>query len=124
MDMKAFEITTKMMVGEDVTEEEKSYARNYNAKYSIVRYLVMEKLGADNLKNFHFTPGEDFMNTPTIDVVNSLLGVFTDIVFTGIENARLEPFKFNDSNAQSNPPTTGMPKMNLSSPPVSVWEKD
>lgn len=121
MDMKAFEITTKILVGEDVTEEEKSYARNYNAKYSIVRHLVMEKLATDktkDLKNFHFTPGQDFMTTPTVDVINSLLGVFTDI-----ENARPEPLNFNDASVQSNPPTTGMPKRNLGSPHVSVWEK-
>jgi hypothetical protein len=76
MDMKAFEITTKMIVGENTTEEEKSYARNYNAKYAIVRHLILEKKPA--LKNFHFTPGEDFVNTPTIDVVNSIIKSFSE----------------------------------------------
>ena len=75
MDMKALEITAKLMAGEDVTEDEKSYLRNYNAQYSIVRHLVMEKFAGDKstvLKNFHFTPGEDFMTIPTVDVVNSV----------------------------------------------------
>lgn len=114
MDMKAFEITTKMMVGEDVTEEEKSYARNYNAKYSIVRHLVMEKLGADKskeLKNFHFTPGEDFMTTPTVDVVNSIVKMFSEL-----KNAT--PMTFGDSSLADRdkyhaPPTTGRAKTKL-----------
>lgn len=114
MDMKAFEITTKMMVGEDVTEEEKSYARNYNAKYSIVRHLVMEKLGADKskeLKNFHFTPGEDFMTTPTIDVINSIVKMFSEF-----QNAT--PLDFGDSSWADRdkyhaPPTTGRAKTKL-----------
>lgn len=116
MDMKAFEITTKIMVGEDVTEEEKSYARNYNAKYSIVRHLVMEKLATDKTKetkDFHFTPGEDFMKTPTVDVVNSILKVFSGF-----------PEKFDTSKPFGDPPHTGKPKRNLVSPPASVWEKD
>jgi hypothetical protein len=94
MDMKAFEITTKIMVGEDVTDEEKSYARNYNAKYSIVRHLVMEKFGTDSaksLRNFHFTPGEDFMATPTIDVVNSIVKMFSELQNT-------TPLYFGDSS--------------------------
>lgn len=53
MDMKAFEVTAKIMVGEDVTEDERSYARNYNAKYSIVRHLVMEKFAGDKSNDAH-----------------------------------------------------------------------
>lgn len=107
MDIKAFEITTKMMVGEDVTEEEKSYARNYNAKYAIVRHLVMEKLGTDKskeLKNFHFTPGEDFMTTPTVDVVNSILETLSAIA---------KPLDFGDLSLINNPPDTGREKSRL-----------
>lgn len=111
MDMKAFEITTKIMVGEDVTDEEKSYARNYNAKYSIVRHLVMEKLGTDKskeLKNFHFTPGEDFMTTPTIDVINSIVKMFSEL-----KNAT--PMTFGDSSwvdrDKCHKPLTGRAKL-------------
>ena len=114
MDMKVFEITTKIMVGEDVTDEEKSYTRNYNAKYSIVRHLVMEKFGVDSkksLKNFHFTPGEDFMTTPTIDVVNSIVKMFSELQNT-------TPLYFGDSSwvdrdKYHNPPTTGRAKTKL-----------
>lgn len=97
MDMKAFEITTKMIVGEDVTDEEKSYARNYNAKYAIVRHLVMEKKKQERLglKDFHFTPGEDFMETPTVDVVNSIIKSFSAIV---------EPFSFGDLRLRKSKP--------------------
>ena len=75
MDMKALEVTTKMIIGEDVTDEEKSYARNYNTKYAIVRHLVMEKMQQEKLglNDFQFSPGEDFMKTPTVDVVNSII---------------------------------------------------
>ena len=91
MDMKAFEVTTKMIIGEDVTDEEKSYARNYNAKYAIVRHLVMEKMQQEKLglADFQFTPGEDFMKTPTVDVVNSIIKTFA---------VKAEPFSFGDSS--------------------------
>jgi hypothetical protein len=113
MDMKAFEITTKMMVGEDVTEEEKSYARNYNDKYSIVRHLVMEKFATDKskeLKNFHFTPGEDFMKTPTVDVVNSIVKMFSEL-----GNAKSVDFGDGswDGDKYHNPPKTGRVKTKL-----------
>ena len=106
MDMKAFEITTKMMVGEDVSEEEKSYAKNYNAKYAIVRHLVMEKMKETKigLKDFHFTPGEDFMSTPTVDVINSIIELFS---------AKSTPLDFGDSSWINNPPNTGRTKTKL-----------
>lgn len=114
MDMKAFEVTAKMMVGEDVTEDERSYARNYNAKYSIVRHLVMEKFAGDKsmmLKNFHFTPGEDFMTIPTVDVVNSVIKMFADL-------KDATPIDFGDSSWEDRdkyyaPPTTRMTKTKL-----------
>jgi hypothetical protein len=113
MDMKAFEITTKIMVGEDVTEEEKSYTRNYNAKYSIVRHLVMEKLATDKsieLKNFHFTPGNDFMEIPTIDVVNSIVKMFSEL-------GNATPVDFDDGSWDGdkyhNPPKSGRIKTKL-----------
>lgn len=117
MDMKAFEITTKMMVGEDVTEDEKSYARNYNAKYSIVRHLVMEKLATDKskeTKNFHFTPGDEFMTTPTIDVINSIIKMFSELHnATPLDFGDGSPLVRSDKNKYGNPPNTGMSKTKL-----------
>lgn len=106
MDMKAFEVTTKMIIGEDVTDEEKSYARNYNAKYAIVRHLVMEKMQQEKLglTNFQFSTGEDFMKTPTVDVVNSIIKTFAIIA---------EPVSFGDSRWIGNPPQTNQPKTTL-----------
>lgn len=111
MDMKSFELTIKMTVGEDLTEDEKSYVRNYNAKYSIVRHLVIEKMQKENLglKNFHFSPGEGFMTTPTIDVVNGIVNVFS---------SKETLIDFSDeslvsSNKYGNPPVTGRQKTNL-----------
>lgn len=114
MDMKALEITAKMMDGEDVTEDERSYVRNYNAKYSIVRHLVMEKFAGDKstaLKNFHFTPGEDFMTIPTVDVVNSVIKMFSEL-----QNAVSVEFgdgSWDHSHKYGYPPSTGKSKTKL-----------
>lgn len=111
-----FEMAIKMIVSKDATEEEKSFAHDYNMKYSVVRHLVMERFAIDKskeMKNFHFTPGVNFMKTPTVDVVNSILSMFSGF-----------PEKFDPSNPFGEPPHTGNPKRNLISPPVSVWEKD
>ena len=83
----------------------------HQAKYALVRHLVLEK--SPKLTNFHFTPGEKFMETPTIDIVNECLKVFDG-----------KPFRFNDGKSldPSNPPVTGQEKQKLFSPPVSIWE--
>lgn len=94
MDMKELEISLKMLVGEDVSDEEKAYFKAYELKYAIVRQLVMEKLAEDKKKklmNFHFTPGENFMTTPTIDVINTIIETFSSL-----ENAT--PMNFGDSS--------------------------
>jgi hypothetical protein len=72
---KAFEITTDLLMGKDVSDEDKLWLQKRNAKYEIVRVLYMEKMKADGmeLKNFQFTPGDTFAETPTIDILNDLL---------------------------------------------------
>lgn len=70
--------------------------------------MQKEKLG---LKDFQFTPGEDFMKTPTVDVVNSIVESFV-----GLKDAI--PVDFGDDSwgedgKYSNPPTTGMAKTTL-----------
>jgi hypothetical protein len=75
---KAFEITTDLLMGKEVSDEDKLWLQKRNAKYEIVRVLYMEKMNAMNadgmkLTNFQFTPGDSFAETPTIDVLNELL---------------------------------------------------
>jgi hypothetical protein len=92
---KAFEITTDLLMGKEVSDEDKLWLQKRNAKYEIVRILYMEKMNymysADGMQltNFQFTPGDKFAETPTIDILNDLLkfnetikrGEFTEIKF-------------------------------------------
>jgi hypothetical protein len=72
---KAFEITTDLLMGKEVSDEDKLWLQKRNAKYEIVRILYMEKMNADGMQltNFQFTPGDKFAETPTIDILNDLL---------------------------------------------------
>lgn len=107
---KAFELTLKSMSGEELTDDQKKYIREHNAKYEIVRYVYMEKMKHNGyeLVNFQFSPGESFMDTPIIDVVNGLLKVDETI-----KNGDYEVVKFGDSDREHNPLHTGREKTSL-----------
>jgi hypothetical protein len=107
---KAYELTMKMFSGEQLTDDESKYLRARNAKYEFVRYVYMEKMKHEGseLKQFHFTPGESFMDTPIIDIVNGLLKVNE-----AIKNGDYEVLEFGDSNRKHNPPHTGKEKTQL-----------
>jgi hypothetical protein len=94
-------LSVKAMIGEDLTDDEKKTLSEYNTKYALVRYLVMEhrKLQGVELINFQFTPGDDFMKTSALDVANSIIEIFS---------AELVPFIFNDR--KHNPPHSGKVK--------------
>jgi hypothetical protein len=53
----------------------------------------MEKMKHEgsSVTQFHFTPGDNFMGTPVIDIVNSLLKVMQEI-----KNGNIEPYDFGD----------------------------
>ena len=74
---KAFELTMKSISGEELTDDEKKYMRDRNAKYELVRYVYMEKMKYEGseITQFHFTPGESFIDTPIIDIVNDLMKI-------------------------------------------------
>jgi len=74
---KAFELTMKALGGEEITDDEKLYLQKRNAKYELVRYIYMEKMEHENtgLVNFQFTPGENFVETPIIDIVNAFMEI-------------------------------------------------
>jgi hypothetical protein len=101
---KAFELTMKSISGEELTDDEKKYVRERNAKYELVRYVYMEKMKHEGsgVTQFHFTPGESFMDTPIIDIVNSLLKINH-----GIKEGKVTPRDFGDLNWIYNPPHSG-----------------
>lgn len=114
-----YELSAKAIVGESLTDEEKKTLAEYNAKYKIVRHIVMEKRkhqGFD-LVDFQFTPGDDFMKTPIIDVVNSIIESFSAL--TQPLDFGDGAFIFNDDGVPikrgiyGNPPVTGRQKTNL-----------
>jgi len=107
---KAYELTMKSVSGEELTDDEKKYLRERNAKYELVRYVYMEKMKHDGsgVTQFHFTPGESFMETPIVDIVNGLLKVNESI-----KNGDYEVVDFGDSNRKHNPPHTGREKTTL-----------
>ena len=109
---KSFEIGTKILLGKDVTDDERKYWRSRSAKYEIVRYVYMEKMNHDKagLVDFHFTPGESFDDMPIIDIVNELLK-FNEGVKNG--TIKVERLDFGDSSWFNNPPHNGKEKTNL-----------
>ena len=107
---KAYELTMKAFSGEQLTDDESKYLRARNAKYEIVRYVYMEKMKHDGsgVTQFHFTPGDSFIDTPVIDIVNELLKVNQ-----AIKDGKVKPIDFGDSNRKHNPPHSGKEKTEL-----------
>jgi hypothetical protein len=107
---KAYELTLKMFSGEQLTDDESKYLRARNAKYEFVRYVYMEKMKHEGseLKQFHFTPGESFMDTPIIDIVNDLLKINE-----AIKNGDSKVYNFGDLRWKDNPPHSGKEKTTL-----------
>lgn len=111
MDMKAYELGLRAFLGDEtLTKEELDSIKERNARYELVRFLVTEKLnhGAPKYKtmNFHFTPGSKFMETPIVDIVNSIVNIKVspeDLVFgdskrgapfTGLEKRSINDIDF------------------------------
>ena len=105
--------TNYACVDEEVSDEDRKSLKEYDIKYALVRFLYIEKSKADgkNLVNFHFTPGDSFMDTPIFDVVDSLLEFSRKIESGEIES---KPLSFDDLRLRkSNPPDTGKTKTKL-----------
>ena len=107
---KALELTVKSLLSEQLTDDEKKYLHNRNAKYELVRYVYMEKMKHEGseIKQFHFSPSDNFMDTPIIDIVNDLMK-FNE----AIKNGDYEVADFGDSNREHNPPHSGKEKTTL-----------
>jgi hypothetical protein len=99
--MDIYELSAKVIIGDELSGDEKLRLQKYNAKYELVRFLYMEKTNVSGSKvsQFHFTPGDKFMDISTIDIVNELLKVFKGI---------------GDSYSREHkPPETGLQKRTL-----------
>lgn len=107
---KAYELTMKAMSGKELTDDEAKYLRLRNAKYEIVRYVYMEKMEHEGSKltDFHFTPGDSFVDTPIIDIVNGLLKINENV-----KDGKVTPLDFGDLNWRDNPPHSGKEKTTL-----------
>jgi hypothetical protein len=70
----------------------------------------MEKMEHEGSKltDFHFTPGDSFVDTPIIDIVNSLLKIKENI-----KDGKVTPLDFGDLNWRDNPPHSGKEKTTL-----------
>jgi hypothetical protein len=81
--------------------------RDRNAKYELVRYVYMEKMKHEGseITQFHFTPGDGFMETPIFDIVNDLMKINE-----AIKNGDYEIANWNDVDG---PPHTGIKKTEL-----------
>ncbi len=120
MNLDIYKLSAKAFVGEDLTDDEKKLLREYDAKYKIVRHIVMEKRKHEgfNLVDFQFTPGDKFMDLPILDLANGILKSFS---------APSKPLDFGDGTfvfddegnpipqrgVYGNPPHTGLPKRSL-----------
>jgi len=107
---KAFELTMKSLSSEGLTDDEAKYMRERNIKYEMVRYVYMEKMKHEGsgLTNFQFSPGDSFMDTPIIDIVNDLMK-FNE----AIKNGNYEVADFGDRDWKHNPPHSGREKTML-----------
>lgn len=110
-----YELSIKALVGEELSLEEKKLLQDYDAKYKLVRYLVLEKQKHDgvDMVDFQFTPGNEFLSMPIVDLVNSILATF---------KMPTKPLNFGDFSWKDaedlpgrygNPPHTGMAKKSL-----------
>ena len=107
MNTDIYELAAKQLIGEELSVEEKTRLQKRNSKYELVRFLYLEKMKGLGLTNFHFTPGDGFETTPTIDIVNTLVNSMEDI----IKNAT--PLDFGDLRWVHNPPNTERTKTTL-----------
>jgi hypothetical protein len=112
-----YELSAKSLVGEELTTEQKKLLHDYDTKYRLVCYLVMEKqrLEGINLLNFQFTPGDSFMKTSALDVANAIIKSFSlpsKSVSFGDSNA---PHRATGESIPTNeyekPPRTGLNKL-------------
>lgn len=75
MNMKHYETAMKILLGEKVSTEDLKAFRMHEAKYQIVRelYLEHQRINGKELSNFHFTPGDNFDEISTYEILKTLI---------------------------------------------------
>ena len=102
---KVLEITTKLLLNKEVSDEERKYISNRNMKYQLVRHIFLEKINFGKkesdktVSDFHFTPGDKFDEMSVYDIVSHLLDIDVQCQIA--------------YDQKSNPPTTGLEKTKL-----------
>ena len=118
MNFDVYDLSAKVLMGEELSDEEKKMLRDYDTKYKLVRYIVMEKRRYDgvDMVDFQFTPGDGFLDMSALDVANSIIKSFS---------ALSEPLDFGDGSmvrdsegkpikgVYGNPPHTGRAKKSI-----------
>jgi hypothetical protein len=90
MDNKALSKTIKLLLGKEVSQEDKQYLRDRTIKYELVRYLVIEHYKLTNkpdLTNFQFTPGDSFDTKSALEIANAIVNA---------DLSKAKPLKFGD----------------------------
>lgn len=104
-------IAAKQFLGkEPLTDDEQKFSKEYDLRYELVCFLYKEKMKSKGkeLKQFSFTPGDKFVETPIYDVVHALLDVDRQT-----EAGNYEVMDFGDEKWVSNPPRTDKKKKSL-----------
>lgn len=76
---RIFDIATKALVGDEISEEDSKFLRERNARYKMVQFLYLEKVNHNNREDkskvidFQFTPRSEWMKMPILDIVNELV---------------------------------------------------
>lgn len=106
---KAFELHIRSARGDELSEAEKSYLHERNAKYALVRYVFLDKMKRDgyDLVDFHFSPSEEFMDHSVYDIVSKLIK-FGKKLGRSLDSGNAGPF--GEPPIWDNPPQSGKKK--------------
>lgn len=74
---KSYLLAVDLLLGKQLSEEDKSWLQARTNKYNVVRRLYITAMAANGvqLSDFHFTPGDNFMDTPIPYIIDELLAV-------------------------------------------------
>lgn len=102
-DEEHWKILQKTVNGEEIFQEEKDHLRERIIRYELIRFLYTQKVNHNSenkLTDFHFTPGDNFMETPIYDVLHELVKWHEGIKDGSI---KVTPLDFGDSNWKEAP---------------------
>lgn len=67
----------RLLMGEEITEAERKQLNEEHVKRTLIKFLFAEKMKemGHEVRQSNFTFGPNWMQTPTIDIVNSLIDI-------------------------------------------------